>query len=142
IRAKARIVAADVEDRTGLRALLNLGHSFGHAIESEAGIGQILHGEAVALGIILCFSYSTELGHCPAADTDRVRAHFAAIGLPTCLAEIGLQARGTALLDWMSRDKKNVDGGLTLVLARGIGKAYLDHAGDARRLAAFLDRAG
>ena len=140
IRAKARIVASDVEDRTGRRALLNLGHSFGHAIESEAGIGRILHGEAVALGITLCFSFSAELGHCPATDADQVRTHFASVGLPIRLADVGLQRRGAALLDWMARDKKNLDGGLALVLARGIGKAFLDPAVDPRRLAALLDR--
>ena len=142
IRAKARIVATDVEDRTGQRALLNLGHSFGHAIESEAGLGQILHGEAVALGISLSFSFSAELGHCPVVDADQVRTHFASVGLPTRLAEVGLQGRGTALLTWIARDKKNLDGGLALVLARGIGRAFLDPAIDPRRLAAFLDRAG
>ena len=140
IRAKTRIVASDVEDRTGQRALLNLGHSFGHAIESEAGFGQILHGEAVALGITLAFSLSAELGHCPAADADRVRTHFAAVGLPTRLVEVGLERRGAALLNWMARDKKNLDGGLALVLARGIGRAFLDPTVDPRRIAAFLDR--
>ena len=139
IRAKARIVAADVDDRTGQRALLNLGHSFAHAIESEAGIGQILHGEAVALGITLCFLHCAELGLCPAADADRVVTHFAAAGLPTRLADVGLAGRGAALLGWMARDKKNLDHGLALVLTRGIGRAFLHTAVDPRRLAAFLN---
>ena len=139
IRAKARIVAADVEDRTGQRALLNLGHSFAHAIENEAGIGQILHGEAVALGITLCFLHCAELGLCPAADADRVVTHFAATGLPTRLADVGLAGRGAALLGWMARDKKSLDGGLALILTRGIGRALLHTAVDPRRLAAFLN---
>ena len=140
IRAKARIVASDVDDRNGQRALLNLGHSFAHAIESEAGIGQILHGEAVALGIALCFLHCAELGLCPAADAERVVAHLAAVGLPTRLADVGLAGRGGALLKWMARDKKNLENGLALVLTRGIGRAFLDPAVDPRRLAAFLDR--
>ena len=140
IRAKARVVSSDVEDRTGQRALLNLGHSFGHAIESEAGIGQILHGEAIALGITLAFALSVDLGHCPAADADRVRGHFAAVGLPTRLIDVGLERRGAALPGWMARDKKNLDGGIALVLTRGIGRAFLDPAVDPRRLASLFDR--
>lgn len=141
IRAKARIVAADVEDRNGQRALLNLGHSFGHAIESEAGFGAILHGEAVALGLALAFRFSSELGLCPAADTDRVTGHLSACGLPTRLAEVGLGGHGSRLVTWMSGDKKNRAGQHALILARGIGRAFLDPAVDNQRLTAFLDRA-
>ncbi|MDQ3077510.1 MAG: 3-dehydroquinate synthase [Pseudomonadota bacterium] len=136
IRAKARIVSGDIDDRSGQRALLNLGHSFGHAIESAAGIGKILHGEAVAIGMALAFRLSAELGHCPAADAERVAAHLAAVGLPTRLAEGGV--RGDRLIEWVARDKKNSGGTLALILARGIGKAFLDRAVDPRRLAAFL----
>jgi 3-dehydroquinate synthase len=141
IRAKARIVATDVEDRNGQRALLNLGHSFGHAIESEAGLGAILHGEAVALGIALAFRFSSESGLCASADTDRVIAHLAACGLPTRLADVGLGGRGAELSKWMLGDKKNPVGRQALVLVRGIGRAFLDQSVDGRRLAAFLDRA-
>ena len=141
VRAKARIVASDVEDRSGQRALLNLGHSFGHAIESQAGLGQIMHGEAVALGIVLAFLYSAELGLCPASEAERIAAHFASVGLPTRLAEVGMGGGGAALLAWLVRDKKNLDGGIALVLARGIGRAFLDPSADPRRLSAFLDRA-
>ena len=140
IHAKARIVAGDVEDRSGRRALLNLGHSFGHAIEAEAGIGTILHGEAVALGMVLAFRFSSELGFCPAADTEQVATHLAACGLPTRLADVGLGKRGAKLTSWMSRDKKNSSGRTALVLARGIGRAFLEPAVDLQRLAAFLDR--
>lgn len=136
ITAKAAVVAADVDDRNGRRALLNLGHTFAHAIESEAGLGQILHGEAVALGITLAFLLSAALGHCPTADTERVARHFAAAGLPTRLADLGLA--GERLLPWMLRDKKNDRGALTLILARGIGRAYVDPQVDVRRLTAFL----
>lgn len=141
VKAKARIVAADIEDRSGRRALLNLGHSFGHAIEAEAGLGRILHGEAVALGLALAFRFSTELNLCPAADSERVTAHLAACGLPTRLTEVGLEKRGAKLAGWMRRDKKNSQGEIALVLARGIGRAFFEPRVDAQRLSAFLDRA-
>ena len=141
IRAKARIVAGDVEDRTGKRALLNLGHSFGHAIEAEAGLGQVLHGEAVALGMVLAFRLSSETGLCPQSDFDRVLRHLNACGLPCRLADVGLSGRGGALVDWMTRDKKNRTGRISLVLARGIGRAFLEPNIDAQRLTEFLDRA-
>ena len=136
IRAKARIVAADVEDRTGKRALLNLGHSFGHAIESAAGLGHLLHGEAVSIGLVLAHRLSVELGHCPAADADRVAAHLASAGLPTRLSDAGVQR--DLLLDWMARDKKNSGDVLALILTRGVGRAFLDQSVEPRRLAAFL----
>ena len=141
IAAKARIVTGDIEDRSGKRALLNLGHSFGHAIEAEAGLGAVLHGEAVALGISLAFLFSAEAGLCPQADVDRVRSHFQACGLPTQLADIGLGGRGGRLIPWMARDKKNQPGKVALVLSKGIGRAFLEPSVDARRLADFLERA-
>jgi 3-dehydroquinate synthase len=141
IKAKARIVAQDVEDRSGKRALLNLGHSFAHAIESEAGLGSILHGEAVALGMSLAFRFSSRLGHCPAADADRVAKHLANSELPVRLADAGLAGRGDQLVRWIRRDKKNADDKIALVLARGIGCAFLDQAADELRLAAFLSEA-
>jgi len=140
IEAKARIVADDIEDRSGKRALLNLGHSFGHAIEAEAGLGVTPHGEAVALGIALAFRFSSELKLCPAADTERVVAHFAASGLPTRLAEVGLTNLAARIVDRMSRDKKNSHGQIALVLSRGIGRAFVDRAVDGQRLTAFLAR--
>lgn len=142
IQSKARIIAGDVEDRSGKRALLNLGHSFGHAIEAETGLGNILHGEAVALGLTLAFRFSAETGICPKADADRVTGHLAACGLPTGLAEVGLARSADRLVKRMSVDKKNIEGRLALVLARGIGKAFLDPNIDARRLGDFLGRAG
>lgn len=141
IRSKARIVAGDVEDRLGKRVLLNLGHSFGHAIEAEAGLGTILHGEAIALGLALAFRLSSELGLCPAADTDRVITHVAACDLPTRLREVGLAGRGQKLVDWMKRDKKSSRDRLALVLTNGIGRAFVEPSVDARRLATFLNEA-
>ena len=140
IRAKARIVSEDLEDRAGKRALLNLGHSFGHAIESESGLGKILHGEAVALGICLAFRFSAEAGLCPQGDADRVVSHFSSSGLPTRLSEAGI-AGGARLVDWMARDKKSRQGRMSLILARGIGRAFFEPAVDSRRLLDFLDRA-
>jgi 3-dehydroquinate synthase len=142
IQSKARIIAGDIEDRSGKRALLNLGHSFGHAIEAESGLGNVLHGEAVALGLSLAFRFSAESGLCPKSDADRVAAHVAACGLPTCLAEVGLARSADRLIKRMSGDKKNMDGRLALVMARGIGKAFLEPSVDARRLGDFLERVG
>jgi 3-dehydroquinate synthase len=141
IRAKARIVAGDVEDLTGRRALLNLGHTFAHAVESEAGLGKILHGEAVGLGLALAFQFSAELGLCPSSDTDRVLRHLSAVGLPARFSDVGLGRQGPKLIDWMQRDKKSESGRLAFVLVRGIGRAFLNPDVDARRLAQFLERA-
>ena len=141
IAAKTRIVTGDIEDRSGKRALLNLGHSFGHAIESESGLGTVLHGEAIALGITLAFVFSAEAGLCPQSDGDRVRVHFQSCGLPTQLSDVGLGGRGSRLVEWMAKDKKNQSGKIALILSRGIGRAFLEPQVDERRLGDFLDRA-
>lgn len=136
IAAKARVVEADTEDRSGVRALLNLGHTFAHAIESAAGLGGILHGEAVAIGMVQAFDLSAELGLCPPEDAVRVRRHLATCGLPTSLGDA--LANRDDLLPLMGADKKNEGGNLRLVLARGIGRAFLADDVPAARLAAFL----
>ena len=125
-RAKADIVAAD-EREAGQRALLNLGHTFGHALEAETGYGDmLLHGEAVAIGIVMAFDLSVRIGLCPAEDSARVHRHFAAIGLDTGLDHIqGVSWETRALLDHMGRDKKVRDGRMTFVLVEGIGRAFL-----------------
>lgn len=125
IRAKAALVADDVEDRHGRRALLNLGHSFGHAIEAVAGFGPVLHGEAVAVGMVLAFRLSEALGLAGPADTARVETHLGAVGLPTTLGDVGLAGAGEALLEAMRGDKKNEGGQLRLVVAEGIGRTRL-----------------
>ena len=137
IAAKARAVEADVTDRNGVRALLNLGHTFAHAIESAAGLGRILHGEAVAVGMVLAFDLSARLGFCPHDDAARVRAHLAGAGLPTSLGETGVERGG--LLPLMRTDKKNEDGKLRLVLTRGIGEAFLSPGVEEQLLARFLE---
>lgn len=138
LRAKARFVADDLRDLAGQRALLNLGHSFGHAIESLSGFGAILHGEAVAVGLCLAFRYSAQIGLCAATDAERVRYHLAAGGLPTSLRAVGLDGRGGELLQLMRQDKKSLGGALSLVLVRGVGQAFLERAVDAAALQRFL----
>jgi 3-dehydroquinate synthase len=124
-RAKAALVAAD-ERETDARAVLNLGHTFGHALEALAGYGEaLLHGEAVALGMVLAATLSVRLGFCPAADAERIRRHFAGVGLPTSRATIAVPGLGPeAILAAMARDKKVQGGRLRLVLLRGIGQAF------------------
>ena len=139
IRAKARTVEHDVHDKGGTRALLNLGHTFAHAIESAAGLGTILHGEAVAVGMCLAHDFSVKLGLCPPEESARVRAHLASVGLPTSLAETGVDR--AALLPLMGADKKNEAGKLKLVLTRGIGRAFFSDGVDARSVGEFLNRA-
>ena len=125
-RMKAAIVAND-EREAGQRALLNFGHTFGHALEADIGYGDdLLHGEAVAIGMCLAFDLSARLQLCPAADAARVRRHLRDIGLPTAPPE---RAGGTwqprRLWDQMGRDKKVQAGRPTFVLSRGIGQAFL-----------------
>lgn len=142
IEGKARIVAEDERETRGRRALLNLGHTFGHSLEAEAGFSdRLLHGEAVALGCVLAFSLSAERGLCDLEDARRVRAHFEAVGLPTTLGAVGIDASGARLVEHMRHDKKREGGRLPFILARGIGQAYVEHDLDLGEVAAFLDRA-
>ena len=139
VAAKAHSVEADVTDRNGARALLNFGHTFAHALESAAGLGTLLHGEAVAIGMVLAFDLSAQLGLCPHSDAERVRGHLQDVGLPVTLA-----ASGTApgdLLSFMRTDKKNAKGAIRLVLTRGIGDAFLSEGVEEAVLADFLERA-
>jgi 3-dehydroquinate synthase len=138
-RMKAAIVAAD-EREEGDRALLNFGHTFGHALEAETGFSsRLLHGEAVGLGMVLAFDFAVRLGLAAAAETERVRRHFAATGLPTCLADAGLAGvPAERLLAHMSKDKKVRDGKTTLILPRRIGDAFVMKDAPADELRAFL----
>lgn len=139
VRAKARFVAADPDDTNGTRALLNFGHTFGHAIEALAG-GALPHGEAVAIGMVMAFDLSTEIANCTQSDAERVRAHLQSIGLPTQLSEIGLRAQRDAMLQAMLADKKASAQGPTLILTHGIGKAFVAKAFDTAKLSDFLER--
>jgi 3-dehydroquinate synthase len=126
-RAKAAIVAAD-ETETGQRALLNLGHTFGHALEAATGYGDhLIHGEAVAIGIAMAFRLSERLARCPPGTAARVTAHLAALGLPADLAAIRpLLPDAAGLLAIMRQDKKARAGELAFILVRGIGEAYIE----------------
>jgi 3-dehydroquinate synthase len=139
VAAKARTVEADVTDRNGARALLNFGHTFAHAIESAAGLGTLLHGEAVAIGMTLGFNLSAALGLCAHDDAMRVRAHLKAAGLPVTIAESGVNRAD--LLPLMRTDKKNAGGAVRLVLTRGIGDAFLSEGVEEKLLADFLEQA-
>ncbi|GAB4185236.1 MAG: 3-dehydroquinate synthase [Thalassobaculales bacterium] len=124
-RAKAEIVARD-EQETGDRALLNLGHTFGHALELAVGFGDRLrHGEAVAIGMVIAFDLSVRLGLCPGQDALRLRRHLQAVGLPVSPAGLVPGLAPERLIDLMAADKKVSDGRLTFILARGIGQAFI-----------------
>jgi 3-dehydroquinate synthase len=120
-RFKAGVVERD-ERETGERALLNFGHTFGHAIETESGYGNLLHGEAVAIGMLLAARLSVQLGMSNDADMQRLRALLQKFGLPT---ELPAHLQAGALLDRMRLDKKNRAGALRLILWRGIGHAEI-----------------
>ena len=123
---KAEIVAGDEQER-GRRALLNLGHTFGHALETATGYGDgLLHGEAVAIGMCMAFDLSVALGLCAASDAGRVRRHLSEVGLPTRVGDLNTAAKWqpAELMATMGRDKKVQDGRPTYVLVRGIGDAF------------------
>lgn len=143
VGGKARIVAQDEREMSGRRALLNLGHTFGHALEAETGFSdRLLHGEAVALGCLLALDFSVERGLCSAADAERVRSHLKSIQLPAILSQLGLTGRGSRLVAHMERDKKRAGGRTPFILVRGIGEAFVDQSVELAEVAAFLDRAG
>lgn len=140
VRSKARIVAADERELTGTRALLNLGHTFGHALEADTGFSdKLFHGEAVAAGMALAFLYSVRLGLCPAYDAKRVASVLKRAGLPTTLSAAHVTADGAKLVDYMRHDKKMSGGTLPFLLARGIGRAFLSKDVVLEDVAAFLD---
>ncbi|MCM8729840.1 3-dehydroquinate synthase [Hephaestia sp. GCM10023244] len=142
VTAKARIVGEDEHETRGRRALLNLGHTFGHALEAETGYSsRLLHGEAVAAGMALAFAFSAQQGLCAPEDAARVAAHLRSVGLPDGLAAAGVDASGATLVAHMLHDKKMDAGTLPFLLARGIGQTYLDHSVDLGAVAAFLDSA-
>lgn len=139
VTAKARIVGADERETSGTRALLNLGHTFGHALEAETGFSdRLLHGEAVAAGMAIAFRFSVARGLCSARDAARVGDHLAAVGLPTG-ARPATNADGATLAAHMAHDKKRDGGSVPFLLARGIGRTYLERDVALADVAAFLE---
>jgi 3-dehydroquinate synthase len=140
VRAKALIVEADERETKDARALLNLGHTFGHALEAEHGFSDhLLHGEGVAAGMALAFRYSARIGLCSGQDAARVSAHLGSLGLPYDLPTARTSARGAALIAHMLHDKKMASGTLAFILARGIGNAFVSRDVQLTDVAAFLD---
>jgi len=138
-RMKAAIVSRD-ERETGERALLNLGHTFGHALEAAAGFSdRLLHGEAISLGMALAFRFSALRGLMPVTEAERVERHLAAVGLPTDILSVPGGAPGSdRLMDLIAQDKKVKRGRLTFILARGIGASFIAPDIDAADVRAFL----
>lgn len=139
-RAKAQIVAED-EREAGRRALLNLGHTFGHALEAECGYdGRLLHGEAVAIGMAQAAQLSVRLGYCPQDHADQLRVHLAEVGLPVDMKAItGFSASSETLIEHMRHDKKASENELVFVLMRGIGQAFVSREVPIEAVRAVLD---
>jgi len=136
-RMKAAIVAEDERETSGRRALLNLGHTFGHAFEAEAGFSdRLLHGEAVAMGMAAAFAFSADRGLCAEADAARVTAHLSSVGLPTSAA--GHDFAPERLIEHIRQDKKASGGTTPFILARGIGSAFVDRTVALTDVEAFL----
>ena len=137
---KGEIVARD-ETEQGDRMLLNLGHTFGHALEAWAGFSdRLLHGEAVAIGTALAMRFSARMGLCPTVDADRVAAHLAACDLPTTIAAVPGpgKPRLDELMALMAQDKKVRGGRLTFILVRGIGQSFVSCEIEQAAVEAFL----
>ena len=140
-RAKAAVVVED-EREEGRRALLNLGHTFAHALERIVAYdgARLVHGEAVAIGLAMAFRFSVARGLCAGQDAERVRRHLASVGLPTRLAEVpGGFGSPQAILDAMGQDKKVKAGRLTFILARGIGQSFIAEDVQPAEVLAFLE---
>lgn len=141
INAKAAIVAEDERETADRRALLNFGHTFGHALEAETGFSDaLLHGEAVALGMVLAMRFSAERGLCPVDAAERIAQHFHGIGMATTLGAVGLVGKGGALAAHMAHDKKKSSGRVPFILSRGIGSVYVDRTVPLDAVATFLDQ--
>jgi 3-dehydroquinate synthase len=128
VKSKATIVQNDEREEIGQRALLNLGHTFGHALETAAGYdGRLLHGEAIAIGMCMAFDLSSRMGLCSREDYDRIERHFMEVGLPTSAAFIQptLNITPDQLIEIMRRDKKAKSGKMRFIVARGIGHSFL-----------------
>ncbi|MEL6687715.1 MAG: 3-dehydroquinate synthase, partial [Pseudomonadota bacterium] len=137
-QAKADVVAQD-EREGGKRALLNLGHTFAHALELQAGYdGDLLHGEAVSAGMDMAFEFSARVGLCPQQEAQKVQAHLKSLSMPMRADMGALLADPDALLSHMRQDKKNEGGQITLILARGIGQSFIAKGTSETELLAYL----
>lgn len=135
---KAKIVAQD-ERESGVRALLNLGHTFGHALELEAGYdGDLLHGEAVSAGMEMAFQFAADQGLCDSAYGARVTAHLTKTSMPRIADMTHLMGNPESLLRHMGQDKKNEGGHLTLILPRAIGDTYVEKRANRDAVLGFL----
>lgn len=139
-KVKADIVEQD-EREQGMRALLNLGHTFGHALEAEMGYdGRLLHGEAVSIGMVMAFYFSSSLKFSDEADAQRVEQHLKLVGLPTHPKDIAENWNIPKLVEHMKQDKKVTNGLLTFILAKRIGKAFIQAGIDEVVLATFIEQ--
>ena len=137
--AKAQIVARD-EQESGVRALLNFGHTFGHAFEAELGYdGRLLHGEAVSIGMVMAMTFSAEYGLCPKQDVAEFKEHLVQTGLPTNIHDVSHAWKADILLAHMAQDKKVEDGALTFILSHGLGKAFIEKNVSKDQMRVFLD---
>ncbi len=135
VESKAKVVAAD-ETEAGIRAILNFGHSFGHALEAITAYSEYLHGEAVAIGMVIAATLSEQRGLCPAGTAARLSRLLQALGLPVELPE---QISNEAVLAALQLDKKAVAGGLRLILLEHAGQAVIDSASSSAQIEAALD---
>ena len=140
---KAEVVAQD-ETEQGVRALLNLGHTFGHALEAMTGYDgkRLVHGEGVAIGMVLAHRFSNRVNQCPVEDAERVENHLKACGLPTQISDIpGDKPTPSQLLDYIAQDKKVSRGQLTFILTKGIGQSYIAPNVSPDEVLTFLEEA-
>jgi 3-dehydroquinate synthase len=139
-QGKADIVSADEREK-GQRALLNLGHAFGHALEAVTGYSdRLLHGEAVSIGVVLAHDFSFRLGLCSLEDSRRAEAHLAEVGLPTRISDISGQIPGAeTLMHHIAQDKKVKQGTLTFILTHGIGEAFVADDVPGEKVKTFLE---
>jgi 3-dehydroquinate synthetase len=137
--SKANIVSADEKEK-GQRALLNLGHTFGHALEAIANYdGSLLHGEAVAIGMILAYRFSEFLGFCPEGRANKIESHFIKKGMKTKISQLKKQVSADQMIDLMKGDKKVSGGKMVFIMAKDIGKCYIDRDIDEASLKSFLE---
>ena len=140
VQSKASIVAADERETEDKRALLNLGHTFGHALEADTGFSDVLiHGEGVAAGMALAFGFAASQGLCSGQDAARVVNHLKSVGLPHGLKSAHVKASGEMLVGHMLHDKKMSGGVLPFILPHAIGDARVERGVALADVAAFLD---